>query len=274
MIKGVRSSYFLFITILFNYIFILLFLLIDYILLIIKKKIINRKMERTDFVNLNSEVELNDFKESRLRLFDDETKVSKKNLSSKIFIRVSNRIWIVCFILISLLPSMFIFDQLYKVMSLLVPTFGYIYANLDHFLALIVSFFVSFVFLLFLPIFHKASNFGKVILFLIGLYIPFFLISLMVHPYTSASPKRIIAFHHYNTVYSSSKLLKNHLSSIRNDLSKRIFKNDQFNIKSNFTTSLYSLDGIGISNVVERYKEKVKLTNIFYTNNGKKINHK
>jgi hypothetical protein len=134
---------------------------------------------------------MEEINQKRLRLFDDEKKINKINILSKIIIFFSNRIWILCYFLISLIPAIFISDQLVKVLSLLLPTFGYINIRMDFVFGIIVSFFISFIVLLFLPLTHKVLNFGKILIFLLLMFIIIFFLAIIIHPYNSGNNKLI-----------------------------------------------------------------------------------
>lgn len=102
----------------------------------------------------------------------------------------------------SIIPGILFLDIFFKLLSMLLPTSGRLAMNTDVIVSLLVSVAVCFLFYYILPVTHRAANYAKILVILLGIMILIFFIHYFISPYTAKSQKRYIFAHQISENYN------------------------------------------------------------------------
>lgn len=94
-------------------------------------------------------------------------------------------------------------DFSYRTLIMIVPILGYANASMpDIVVAALISIFCGMMFIAFLPLLHRAMNFGKLLVLLTTTLLVVFIIALFLQPYSAETPKRLLTTQLLNNNYT------------------------------------------------------------------------
>jgi hypothetical protein len=162
--------------------------------------------ENTESISLmdfgDGRIREEDEERSKLEYYKDNLWKPEESKKGKIFLEfVARNIWILV-PFFNILPCMLFLDAFFTLLSMFIPTAGRMTMLTDPIFAAIVCLAVVYVFVIFLPLVHRAANFTKIFVILFAGLVITLVISWFMAPYTANSQKRYILLHNITSSYT------------------------------------------------------------------------